>query len=297
MSAGAILANDRVHVEVMPAFGGRVVRLIDLASGRDWLVPGTCDGSADDDALYLGKQARGWDECFPTVAPCAESVRDHGEIWGRPVICKETFGGIRTTYVGTHYRFERMLSLNGNTLRVRYAVVNTGRAPLPFLWSQHCLLNLGVDDRIDLNGIGPFTVTGVLGQQPPVPTQFNWPCFDETRADLSKVESIESGWAMKAYARSEGKVQAVVEGPTGGIRFEWCRAEIGYLGLWLDYGGWPDTIPAGQVAIEPTTAPADDLHSAMKQQCEIWIEQDETVEWSVRISLYRNNNREEHHEQ
>jgi len=158
-------------------------------------------------------------------------------------------------------------------------------APMSFMWSQHCLLNLNSDDRIGITGVGPFAVTGVLGQPAPAPTQFVWPLFDAVRPDLSHVESIGAGWAMKAYAQVSDTARAQVDGPTGGITFTWSGAEISTLGLWLDYGGWPDTQPNHQVAIEPTTAPADDLNSAADQMSERWVGPNETARWSVEISL------------
>ena len=51
---------------------------------RTWLA-----GEAEE-AAFTGERAFGWDECLPTVAPCADpldpggpSLRDHGDGWGR----------------------------------------------------------------------------------------------------------------------------------------------------------------------------------------------------------------------
>jgi galactose mutarotase-like enzyme len=285
MSPTVTLKNDRIQVDLAPEFGGRVTRLIDLASGRDWLVPGPCEGDTTNAATYGGAQARGWDECFPTVAPCEMSRRDHGDIWGRPVSCQTDANSVTMTYEGPNFRFERQVTLDGNRLLASYAAANTGIAPLPFMWSQHCLLNLNSDDRIEMVGVGPFAVAGALGQPTAIPTQFEWPRFDATRPDLSQVGAIDAGWAMKAYAPVSDTVRAWVEGPTGGISFAWSGAEISTLGLWLDYGGWPDTKPGHQVAIEPTTAPADDLNSAVDKKCERRIAPNETAEWTVVIAL------------
>ncbi len=290
MTATVTLKNDRMQVDLAPEFGGRVTRLIDLATGRDWLVPGPCEGGTTDEAPYLGAQARGWDECFPTVAPCTMSPRDHGDIWGRPVSSQTDANSMTMIYEGPNFRFERQITLDGNRLLANYATSNTGVAPMPFLWSQHCLLNLNSDDRIGIIGVGPFAVTGVLGQPAPATPQFIWPLFDTARPDLTRVEAIDAGWAMKAYAPVSDTARAWVDGPNGGITFTWPGAEISTLGLWLDYGGWPDTQPSHQVAIEPTTAPADDLSSAVDQKSERWIAPNETIEWSVAISLTTPNN-------
>jgi hypothetical protein len=76
-----------------------------------------------------------------------------------------------------------------------------------------------------------------------------------------------------------------VTGPTGGIRFDWSGAGIPAFGLWLDYGGWPPGAPVHQVALEPTTAPADDLTQAEAMGHARQLAPGETHRWSVRITL------------
>jgi hypothetical protein len=57
------------------------------------------------------------------------------------------------------------------------------------------------------------------------------------------------------------------------------------MGLWLDYGGWPEEKPLHQVAIEPTSAAADDLAGALALGQARWLAPRETHEWSVRLTL------------
>ena len=90
------LASSRVAMLLVPALGARVVSLMDIRSGREWLVQGeplseqqAQEWSAED-AVFGGQVSFGWDECLPTVAPCpdpleprAAPLRDHGDQWGR----------------------------------------------------------------------------------------------------------------------------------------------------------------------------------------------------------------------
>ncbi|HSH33484.1 MAG TPA: hypothetical protein VLB31_07680, partial [Actinomycetota bacterium] len=96
-----VLENDAVRLACEPDVGARITSLVDLRTGREWLVPGTLPGnaaaSAAEGAVFGGTEAFGWDECLPTVAPCpdpadatAPALRDHGDQWGRPADVEAT---------------------------------------------------------------------------------------------------------------------------------------------------------------------------------------------------------------
>lgn len=73
------LMSDRMRLTLEPDFGARITSLTDLLrSGRQWLVKGPCTGGADDQAGYGVAEARGWDECFPTIG------KGHNPVW---IVC------------------------------------------------------------------------------------------------------------------------------------------------------------------------------------------------------------------
>lgn len=295
MQSELTLANETIAVTLAPDFGARVTGLVDLRSGRDWLVKGPLAGADDDGAIFGGAEARGWDECFPTVAPCqdanwARSLRDHGEIWGRETACEAGAEAVSFTYHGDRYKFQRTLTLNGDRLNIDYQVHNTGTEPFPYMWSQHCLLATTPKDRLFVNGTGPFDVTGVISGR--APERFSWPEFSQDRSDLQTIEGIDAGWAMKAYAPARDHIRVGVNGPIGGISFEWSREQMPYVGLWLDYGAWPADRPSHQIAIEPTTAPADDLASALTKDAARWLRGGDSHSWSISIRLTTNKSME-----
>ncbi len=274
------LSNDLIELEVAPGFGARVTALIDRRSGRDWLVPGALVGGRDDAATYGGAQARGWDECFPTVAPCASlgwkaRLRDHGSLWGRAWTCRRNATSIVAEIRSAGFRFERVLELQGASVTARYELENTGVAAFPFLWSQHCLLATRPGERIVLDGIGELrSKTGVLG----------WPA-DRDGRDQATIMDASARFYHKAYAPLDGQANVGIDADDGGIRWSWAAADAGYLGLWRDYGGWPADNPVHQVALEPTTAPADDLASAEALGKDIWLPPGDTRNWTVDIHL------------
>lgn len=285
------LANEHVTLSVEPDFGARVTQLTDRASGRDWLVGGALEGSAGEDAVFGGAEARGWDECFPTVAPCSDSthgrsLRDHGDLWGRPWACTIEGDTIHAGYDGAGWRFVREIRLTGRQVESHYAVTNTGNETVPYLWSQHCLLATGPGDRIELEGIGPMTVTGGLSADGPVETGlFDWPDLSTAVPDLRSVRDASAAFAIKAYAPIDTHVSTTVGDENGSLNIAWMKADIPFLGLWLDYGGWPSSGPVHQIAIEPTTAPADDLAGAHKANLARWLSPGETHSWAVTITL------------
>jgi hypothetical protein len=247
------LESDRMRVELDPAFGARVTALWDKRLGREWLVTGPREGGD----TYGAAQARGWDECFPTVAPCDHPawgpLRDHGLLWGRPWSVRADGSTAETTCEDDRFAFTRTLELHGPRLEARYVL--EARADIDWMWSQHGLLAAQPGERIRLDGFDRFTAWG---------EPFDWP-HREGR-DLSLVEGPDAAFALKAYARCEGPARAEVLGEEGGLALSWDGADLPALGLWMSWGGWPADpalgAPVHQLALEPTTSPADDLASA-----------------------------------
>lgn len=251
------LANDRIALDLAPGFGARVTQLTDRATGRQWLVGGPAIGDAGEAAPYLGDQARGWDECFPTITPCDHPdwgrMRDHGLLWGRPwtVALHPSGAGCSARYGDPRFTFVRDLTLAGATLRADYAVTNLTGRPLAYLWCQHALLATTPRDRIALDGMVGFEADG---------GGLDWPQWQGR--DLRRVGPVTEGFALKAYAATPAGATARIHGPDGGIAFGW-GPDVPAFGLWLSFGGWPDRdSPLHQIALEPATACADDLATA-----------------------------------
>jgi hypothetical protein len=231
-----------------------VIALWDKRAGREWPVTGPREGGPSDAAIYGAREARGWDECFPTVAPGEHPgwgrLRDHGLLRGRPWRVMAHGQTLRASCREERFAFIRVLDLHGPTLSVAYEL--EGEGGLPRMWSRHGLLAARPGGRIVLEGVeGVRTERGPRG----------WP--DHEGRDLSVVGAPEDGFALKAYADARGPVRAAPEGAEGGIAFAWDGGQIGALGLWLDWPADPALgAPVHQLALEPATAPFDDLPGA-----------------------------------
>lgn len=285
------IENEFVRVVILPAFGARVVSLIDKASDRDWMAQGGISENTGEDAFYTASEAVGWDECFPTVSRWnaattvwGRNLRDHGDVWGRPWrIETATATSLHTIFAGTNFRFGRRLSLVGRTLTASYSVENTGDAPLPFLWALHGLLATQPGDEINLPGCHKLAVTflSLDGQRIGV-AELPWPDSGTVLPfPISQVQPIESRFMAKLFAPHQNR--ASVGGPGGSLDLAWDGIE--HLGIWLAYGAWPSPGSIHHVALEPTTDPLDHLGQVIDRGATAPIGPGETRRWRVTMTL------------
>lgn len=273
------LENEHVALTLAPHFGARVTSLIDKGTGRNWLVPGDLVGQPGNEAAFLGAQARGWDECYPTVGRCASiawgrTLRDHGDLWGRPWTCTQSQDAITATYRDDQTSFTRTLRLEAASIVASYKVTNARDTLLPILWSQHCLLACEPGEALTFEGIGAMAADGQVID-----------IADVGGTDFTRVHDQACGLALKAYGFVSGQARVGVTGENGGIVFSWSAEDAAHLGLWLDYGGWPEDCPVHQVAIEPTTSPTDDLFGALAGEHAIWLKPAQSRTWQTTITL------------
>jgi galactose mutarotase-like enzyme len=283
------LENDAVRIVACPDLGARILSLLDRRSGREWLVggepPSDVSAWAGEDAVFGGREAFGWDECLPTVAPCPDPLnpdgpplRDHGECWGRPAEVTGEGDVLVARWRSSRWDWalERRLRLEGATVEAAYRIENRGSRPLPFLWSIHPLLALEPDSTVELVQPAEVRITAAIGfDRPPEPPPDRWTVAD-----------ITAGTALKAYARMEGAGKALARQPdSASLRMEWDLVAAPVAGVWLDFGGWPAEAPVHQVAIEPTTSEDDDLCSAIAASRAKVVEAGEAATWSVRMIL------------
>ena len=287
------LENDRIRATMLPSFGGRIVSLTDRRTGRQWLVEGEPHGSSGGDAIYGAREACGWDECFPTVAPCRHIgwpgvLRDHGELWGRAWQARPEEGSIAAWYESDRFRFSRSIGLKRNELVACYSVTNLDRVPFAYVWSQHCLLAVNTSDRIRLDGIvNPVVRDGVLKGRMLHRQPFDWPKVPGIGSDLTRIMDSDAELALKIHAGTEDRPCATVHDGRSAISFSWSGLEVPAVGLWLNYGGWQEGCPVHHIAIEPTTANSDSLASAEAIGMARVLESGQTHSWRIVIALFQ----------
>ena len=301
----AELSAGGSRVVLIPELGGKIASL--EIAGRQWLwinpsipfrtpVPGT--------AYVAHADSGGFDECFPTVAPCTVptaggefaglELPDHGELWSqRPTIELQTRpDGQQATMVWTGakmpYRFKRVVRIDASgAVSMRYSVRNTGTARLPFIWSSHPLLPLGPDTRLVLPEGEPVRVyrsdrieMGGAG------AEHRWPNIRTSRETLDLTRPIALGkrFACKLFFDSVPGIAAVEEGDARlEVRFD--QAQVPDFGLWINARGWS---PSRRIAaysnlgFEPCIGAPDTLSDALGGWRRAhWLDAGEKREWAL----------------
>lgn len=299
-----IMQTDTLRATVMPALGGKIASL-------QWL-PGDVELLQAPLAPYAPRtltmafdegDASGFDECLPSVAACTVAasrgtaqVPDHGDFWRLAWEARQDGNTIRmaATGVSLPLRFERILSLEGDTLGIDYRVTNVGQEPAPYAWSAHPLFAVDRGDRVALPpSVTQVEVEGSAGQRlGPKGAKHGWPqtASDHAKAiDLSATAGIEDGIGDKLFAKAPAEGWAAVERVKHRLRVEvqFDAKRTPWLGLWLCYGGWPEGTANRQqcVAIEPCTAPVDSLAEAIASGQARRLEPGKSDEWPMRIGV------------
>ena len=272
------LSNGLVELAVVPALGAKIVSLVDLAVGHEWMwhppagMKLFSNRTGDD---FAGSTMTGWDECIPTIAPChwkGRMLPDHGEAWSMPWdIDADAFDQaiLKTsiTLPVSPLRFVRAIQLHGNEVRLEYQLENLGSQAEEFLWAMHPLLPVGKGTRVELTEEAMRRLVG----EP-------W------------LEGLDFAGASPACAKvfagplREGRA-VVADGPGRAmIEFEWDAECNNTLGLWLTRGGWNGH---HHLAIEPTNGAPDPLADAAQAgRCGL-IQPGETQSWHVNVRLSR----------
>ena len=258
------------------------------------MAPGESPASPGEDATYGADEAAGWDECCPTVSTCdargtpwKRVLRDHGDVWGRPWEAEVSASTISARFEGPDFTLVRIIALENANLTVDYALTNTRNGLMPFMWSQHALLAVHPGDTIEMSGVKQLATTHLTaaGRRYTV-DQVAWPEHGLGIAPprLDRVSGPETRFAGKFYTRVEGAFRAKVGNDNASLEIGWSAAELPYVGLWLNYGGWPGQGAfSHHIAIEPATAPVDHLCDAIAGGYDVRLEHGEVCRWRVAL--------------
>lgn len=149
------LANERLEAVVAPSIGGRIVSLVDRATGYEFLwrnaglsLRREAPGAEYDPSFYGGV-----DELLPNDVPepiGGDAGLDHGELWTFALASEIEGDTLRLDGVLPRcgLRYERRMRLDGNRILFDYRLENAGRSSLAFLWKLHAALKIAPGDRV-----------------------------------------------------------------------------------------------------------------------------------------------------
>ena len=324
MSAGKVIrpatitiANDAMRVVVAPTLGGKILSLQSRRTGREWLWsnPHLTLRSIPKEPSDFGQyDFGGWDEIFPSVAPCSaresawgsRQITDHGLLWHRPWSCVDATESKASGHKGDAvalcvddptlpFRFERSLTLSPGTgpLIVEYILTNQGDSSLPYIWAAHPLVAVAAGMTIDLPVGTHMAVSGCVGfEMPSRETTFIWPVLelkDGKSIDFSQVPDATAAIAAKLFTGRlvEGWVQVINENANESLRMSFDANVIPHVGMWANYSAWSGvgTEPYFNCGIEPTTSPTDNLSCAILASQNAMLPPSEARRWHLIVEL------------
>jgi hypothetical protein len=303
----AELHGGDTRVRIVPALGGKIVSLQLL--GREWLWTSDATEARTpvEGASYVETaDTGGYDECFPTVAPCqlpsgvagygGLSLPDHGELWTQGVaVAIETHPeGQRAVcdWAGQRmpYRFTRSVQVTpAGAVAMRYAVTNAGKGPLPFIWSAHPLFPLTPETRLDLPDGARVRVWSQHGNAlRGLAGEFRWPHarLEKRLADLAMPDALARQYACKLFLdMPAGSSIAAIEEGDKRLEVAFDERQVPNVGIWLNKRGWTPFSrgkPYLNLGLEPCIGAPDSLTDALGEwRGAQWLSPGETRSWTL----------------
>jgi galactose mutarotase-like enzyme len=294
------LVSDALRVEVVPELGAKISSLW-LPDLQEELLQAPLRPYAPRDRTmaFEAGDASGIDECIPTVSGCElgpTALPDHGDFWRVPFRHHRDGDDLVLDAEGFSLplHFEKRLSLRTNRLTTGYVLRNTGPDPVSFLWSAHPGFAVEAGDRVVLpQSVAEVTVWYSARSRLGAPGRaHSWPHTRDEHGDtidLSLAGGPADGVGDKIFASAppEGWVAIHRQRLHRQIKVHFDPTGNPYLGLWLAYGGWPDGQARRQhcVALEPCTAPADSLSTAIDRGWSRTLASGAKWEWKIEIEI------------
>ncbi len=273
------LESAELKLVFEPEQGGKWRSLRDRRSGREWFWRNPHLGVSPiryGDSFIAQHDTGGWDEIFPSVAPCGK-VPDHGDLVHLPwQVDEQSDTRLAMSLQGRcfPFRFERTVVLDGASIRCDYRLKNTGEQPFPWLWCAHPLLPLSPDLRLE--AAGSFQVAAAMGAAEALEGQ---------GIQLNELPDHSAPWAAKLFSDCNVVDQMTVRHADGsGLKFSWDAQQIPYLGLWINHGAWSGcgSAPYFNLGIEPAMLPVDDLSEAKEPPV---LAAEDALEWSLEVDV------------
>lgn len=155
------LENAEMRLVIRPDLGGRIDRLQDAKTGKEWLWHPPHYDDSQTRSLAIGDSfddhwSGGWDEIFPNDAAGkfrAYELVDHGELWSQAwQVIASTGLSIKLSYQcqTVPVLVEKTIQLHETqaAATIAYTFHNQSDQTIPFLFKQHCAIAITAGDEI-----------------------------------------------------------------------------------------------------------------------------------------------------
>jgi len=301
-----ILDNGVARVVVVPDLGGKIVSLVRIASGREYLVSLPSNEDFRNPAFggtFVDYNNVGFDECIPTIAACAYpegeftgfQLPDHGDVWSLPWQHEIRGSGVMLSVQGRSlpFVFRKYLSLQGTTLRIEYELLNTSDTRFQFLWSAHPLLRTEPGTTILLPfDSGELLIDSSKGNRLgskgesctwPIATLTNGQT-DDLRLMKTRGEASDKLYTPRLF---KGYCGLYHPNPNESIVFKFDVETVPYVGLWICHGGLGPDNPKEPytIAMEPCNGRPDSLREAIDRGESSTLLPRELKQWTIHVEL------------
>jgi hypothetical protein len=186
----------------------------------------------------------------------------------------------------------------GGALTIRYAVSNTQRAPLPFVWGIPLTLPWSEQLAIDLPRGSRARVAESIGDGlAPQGSEFAWPALRDGGhlVDLSRPASLAPGRAVLCYVELP-RARFGVRTPHGVLDVRGDPGAVTHARVWITNGvdapgssarrWWQRRAASPSLSIGPTVGAPDVLSEAVGGWGSArWIEPGDTVRWNISVRV------------
>ena len=298
-----LIENRYIRAVVLPDDGAKIVSLVRRNTGREFLLQPNPRQRSQFPHLGFEQHAYGFDECFPTIAPCeypegafrGVPLPDHGELWSGPWKYEIGKGHLQ---VWSEPRclpciFRKRIRLDADSVLIEYEIESVSDQPFRYLWSAHPLLQIEPGCQIVL----PPDVYSLLigystGNHLGIPgTDCGWPIPRVSQGgeiNLSVIGNETARTAAKLFTPqlSEGFCAVYYPKTDESISYHFDVKQVPYVGIWVCQGGWPSSGRGHfTAALEPCTGRHDSLAQAIEQnECSLLAPR-EKKRWELRVHI------------
>lgn len=298
-----LVENEELALVCIPALGGKIASIINKRNGFDcaFVNPYTGIVKYPYDAPYLTSDC-GLGELLPSIGVGTYTeapwkgipLPDKGELWTQAMettidgtALRQKANGVRFPYL-----FTRSLTLEGNRVRLDYALENLCAFDFKYLWSMQPHLRLDGSMEIVAPTSSSFYVDWSRNYRfETASRKYPWPIAETegegTGVDFSRIETM-NGDADKLYLADlpRGEVSLVYHDRRQRVGFHFDTAMNPYCGLWINKAGWPeDKDPTRLVAIQPCNCMSDFFETSDRNGAIGLVRAKSRNEWRVEMEI------------